>query len=183
MGRHTKTKCQPPRRPKAQRDCDLWGLFLLIAYLLLLIWVIIFKADFSLPYVREERAINFIPFHYGDGAGPAALADILLNVLVFIPLGVYLPMRRVRWWQAVPAGLGLSLLFELTQLAFAIGVTDVTDLITNTAGCALGVGVYALLCRISRDRQRLDRRLRTVATVGTGLAYIAVSVLLIATLL
>ncbi|MFF2371661.1 VanZ family protein [Agromyces sp. NPDC058110] len=75
-----------------------------------------------------------------------AVLQLVLNVLLFVPLGVFV---RLLWRRGVlvslAAGFGLSLLIELTQLTGVWGlypcayrVFDVDDLLTNTAGAVLG---------------------------------------------
>ena len=79
------------------------------------------------------------------------LIAALGNVVVFIPLGAALaaatllryPMGQRRgfwrWWLKVSLiGLALSLFIELGQLAIPGRVTDVDDVILNTAGTAFG---------------------------------------------
>ncbi|MEV4350940.1 VanZ family protein [Actinoplanes sp. NPDC049596] len=84
-------------------------------------------------------------------ATPAAVAQIGLNVLLFVPLGLLLRYRWRRGALATAAvGLGVSLLVETTQGTAIFGlyacpyrVADVGDLIVNTAGTVLG-GMLAL---------------------------------------
>ena len=59
-----------------------------------------------------------------------------------------------------------SFALETAQYAFAIGAADVTDLITNTAGAAVGVGFYGILSRIVRDTDKLNRALNVIALIG-----------------
>ena len=109
-------------------------------YLGLLTWLVLFKfaTDFSaLPHIRR---INWIPFYY-DQAVSTHLKEVLYNIVVFAPLGVYLHLffeKRIVLSKCM-AVLSVSLLFEAIQFAFAIGVSDVTDLIGNTLGGALGI--------------------------------------------
>jgi hypothetical protein len=72
----------------------------------------------------------------------------LLNAVVFMPSGALLVLVAARWrwaWLTVPLGLGLlagySTLIELTQLAAARidRACDVTDIIDNVTGAAVGV--------------------------------------------
>lgn len=89
--------------------------------------------------------IHWIPF-YVDAA------SMVLNVVMFIPFGVLVPLLwpytgTVRG-VALPA-LGVSSAIELTQLV--VGVTlysrrtvDINDLIANTAGAVLGLVVLRL---------------------------------------
>ena len=71
--------------------------------------------------------------------GQIGTIDILLNVALFLPLGAGLVMLGVPWRRAVLIGAALSLAIETTQY-FAIAGRDASlgDLLTNTAGAALG---------------------------------------------
>ena len=73
------------------------------------------------------------------------------NVLLYVPLGVLLPLvwREARWWTAAGAGLALSLATELFQPIIGRSF-DVDDLLTNTLGALAGYGLLALVRRIVR---------------------------------
>lgn len=74
------------------------------------------------------------------------LLQVVMNVILFIPLGFLLAYRwRQSWWRAVLAAFGLSLAIELTQGTGLWGLVecpyrlaDVDDLITNTVGGLVG---------------------------------------------
>lgn len=68
------------------------------------------------------------------------LWQILLNILLFMPLGVLLALKRT--WRAktiVLTGFGLSLCIELCQLVFRLGVFEWDDILHNGSGCVLGM--------------------------------------------
>jgi glycopeptide antibiotics resistance protein len=44
----------------------------------------------------------------------------------------------------------LSISYELIQLIFALGATDITDVITNTFGGFLGMCLYIILGRLRK---------------------------------
>lgn len=82
------------------------------------------------------------------------VADALMNVAVFVPLGVLVPLlgARASWWRTVLVAAGVSLGIEVTQLVTAhlLGgghLADVNDLLFNVLGGALGHG---LLCAGTR---------------------------------
>ena len=82
--------------------------------------------------VKREAAINFIG-----------------NICMFIPTGIIMPILYKRldcFWKVLLAGAGLSFVIELIQLLFPGSVTDIDDLILNTAGVAIGYGIYKLVC-------------------------------------
>lgn len=87
----------------------------------------------------------------------------VLNALVFVPAGALLVLAVARWraaWVLVPLGfLGLaaySLIIELTQLELARidRACDVTDLIDNVVGAAIGVVVGLVLVTVLRPWRR-----------------------------
>ena len=122
-------------------------------YLLLLLWMVLFKFATSVDDIlgmRHVRYLNLIPF--ADSAilnGSIFFNEIVFNFLVFIPFGLYMRMllKRRSWLiQLLPPFLA-SVAFEVVQYVFAIGVSDITDVIMNTAGAATGLVVFALLAR------------------------------------
>lgn len=90
--------------------------------------------------------INLIPFfnwEIGD------LYGFIMNIILFIPLGILLPVlfyQGTSFFKTVRSGFLLSLLIELSQL-FNMRATDIDDLITNTAGTAAGFLLYTLIFR------------------------------------
>ncbi len=108
-------------------------------YLLFTLYLSAVWAAVGLPnvtYVRFDINLNIIPF-----AGMIRdLKNSLLNVFLFVPLGIFLPLLWQRYQSAkktVLVGLSLSLYIELLQL-FTFRATDVNDLITNVLGTFLG---------------------------------------------
>lgn len=125
-------------------------------------------ANTVLPIYLDKPASG-VPWHAYLNLRPLTgtdVADMLQNVLVFVPLGVLLPLvTRVRSAPAVAlGGLALSLAMELAQLANSLSghgghVADVNDLLANTLGAPLG---YLLLRLV--ERAPGGRRLVRAAT-------------------
>jgi glycopeptide antibiotics resistance protein len=71
--------------------------------------------------------------------GPLAGVDILLNVLLFVPLGVGLNLSGLSFWKAFLICFALSLSIETAQ-AFIVSGRDSTlsDVLTNTSGGIIG---------------------------------------------
>lgn len=116
-------------------------LFLFVYYLLLLCSMVIFRE------ARTTLHHGFDPFwHYEDfiQGKMTFLPEAVMNVLVFIPIGLALCLafRRIRLWQIVVIGMALSVGIELLQLFFKRGCTDVDDVIHNTLGSVVGCGLY-----------------------------------------
>jgi glycopeptide antibiotics resistance protein len=65
--------------------------------------------------------------------------DTIANMAVFLPLGLILAVAGWRVLPSIAIGFGVSLAIEVTQFILPLGrAADVNDLMTNTAGTALG---------------------------------------------
>ena len=90
--------------------------------------------------------ISWTPF-IGMITGPI---DTILNVILFVPLGFFLPLLYKKYHniKAIAlTGLLLSLAVEFVQM-FDWGSSDINDLMTNTAGACVGFWIYFLLSKI-----------------------------------
>jgi len=90
--------------------------------------------------------ISWTPF-IGMITGPI---DTILNVILFVPLGFFLPLLYKKYHniKAIAlTGLLLSLAVEFVQM-FDWGSSDINDLMTNTAGACVGFLIYFLLSKI-----------------------------------
>ena len=102
--------------------------------------------------IGYTSTINFRPNIFwtpliGMITGPT---DTLLNIVLFIPLGLFLPLlyRKYHRIQSVAlTGFLFSLSIEIVQM-FGWGSTDINDLITNTAGVCLGYLTFCLLTKL-----------------------------------
>lgn len=92
------------------------------------------------------------------------VADAVMNVLVFVPVGILVPLVLVHAsaWRVIAVGAAFSLLIEVTQLVTStlLGgghVADVNDLLSNVAGAALGLGLLCLATRVPALDRAADR--------------------------
>ncbi len=114
------------------------------------------------------------------------LQQLLLNVLLFVPLGFFVRGLLARGFViTVLSGFGVSLFIETTQLTGVWGVYpcayrffDVGDLLTNTVGAFLGA-VLALLvpARVWGLSARAGRRVGEPVTRGRRLLVVICDVL------
>jgi len=89
--------------------------------------------------------ISLIPF-LGMITGPI---DTILNLILFVPLGVFLPFLYKKYHHiktVALTGFLFSLSVEIVQM-FGWGSSDINDLIINTAGACLGYWIYYLLSK------------------------------------
>jgi len=129
-------------------------LVLFVLYLLILTWTVLFKLRFTISVMDEGRIINLIPLAGSFDNGIIVFSEIKENILLFIPLGIYICMVKSKWSFArkLVVIISSSLAFEIVQFAFAIGRADITDVLTNTLGGIIGVGIYALLLKLLKGK-------------------------------
>ncbi|MBP5609684.1 MAG: VanZ family protein [Lachnospiraceae bacterium] len=162
---------------KAQKNITL---VLLAVYLLAMIWIILFKMSMFNEIFRLDRirSINLIPFHY-DEETAYHKSEVMMNMIIFAPLGIYLKMLKTGSFKTILFGFGISILFETLQFIFGIGASDITDVITNTAGTAAGVGSYGILNLFFKNTEKIDGLLRILAVICTLLMILLFAILLI----
>lgn len=156
---------------------------LFIIYMVLLVWIIVFKLQFSISELDTVRGINLIPFHYDNEIGVRFhLTEVLENVAIFAPLGIYLCMLKhePKFSIKLMFILGTSLTLEVFQYILAIGRSDITDLLTNTCGGLLGIVIYSILVKLFRSRKRANKIITVIAFIATVLVTGGLAILLIA---
>jgi len=150
------------------------GLF--AVYLVLLTWIVLWKLQ--VPYVGDGalRHVKVVPFAPTDEDGASEPAEVMANVVLFVPFGLYLGLLAPSWrWPRFAAVLaGSSLALEVVQYALAIGSADLTDVVVNTAGGLAGLGVIVLARR--RLRERTGAVVMQVCSVMTVLLVLAAGV-------
>jgi len=122
-------------------------------YSALLIWLVLFKFSVDLSELPSIRGINLIPFYYDRETG-MHLREVVYNIIVFVPLGVYVQIlaKHLKSVAKLAAILSVSLLFEVVQYIFAIGASDITDIIGNTLGGVLGIFLCVLTKKIAPQK-------------------------------
>ena len=125
-----------------------------LVYMLAMVWLVLFKGGtglyellrFGLPDL--PRGISW-DLHFNG-------MESLLNVGVFVPLGLFLMLlsSRERVWPKALVCCTTSVAFETAQYILKIGTCDVMDVINNTLGGVLGILLFVLLKRLLKARTR-----------------------------
>lgn len=126
-----------------------WASLFILFYTLFIIYAT--TIPFNMVSSREEladrvRKINLVPFM--DKGEHASGADMLANLIFFIPLGIGLGARRITmnyrrftakdWWQIAATAAALSFLAESLQFFSDRRYPSINDLMMNTAGAIAG---------------------------------------------
>ena len=136
---------------KRKRNFLKWVCFL--AYLLFLSYLLFYSAGFD-RVEHEQYRYNFIMFqeimryyNFGMRTGRWMLfvLNVIGNIVVFMPIGMFLPSLFSRCKNVVLTTIlsfEISLCVEVVQLLTKVGSFDVDDLLLNTIGGICGYMVY-----------------------------------------
>ncbi|MBD3109228.1 VanZ family protein [Bacillus sp. AGMB 02131] len=119
-------------------------------YLVILFGLLFMKA-------HSFSSINIVPFHsigsylFSDNKLLRAFAfsNVVGNIVLFVPLGVYLPLfiqeksilKNISWIILI------STLVEILQFVFKVGASDIDDVILNGLGGFIGIIAYRILLK------------------------------------
>ena len=149
-----------------------YGLFFI--YLVILFWIIVLKLSVRFTYMGQQRSMNLIPYNQPLMLnGKADLGEIILNALVFVPMGVYVAILFKRW-SAIKSILFFALssfVLETIQYITALGAFDITDIINNTLGGTMGLLLFKILEKLTGS-QKAQKIVDVVALIGT-IAFIS----------
>lgn len=119
-----------------------------IASILLALYVAFLLSITLLILPADHPSPNLVPFrsilHDLRAGGRDLAVNFAGNLAAFVPIGVLIPLARPRPTSArlvAGLGFGLSALIEISQFASGRRVGDVDDLILNTLGTLLGLGL------------------------------------------
>ncbi len=154
---------------KASRTNQLTQVLFTI-YLIALVWILIFKLGVHFTYMENERSINLIP--YGEPLflnGKLDLGEMIMNVVIFLPLGIYAGILFQRYMLGKKLFLFsfISLIIEVLQYIFGIGAFDITDIINNTLGGIIGLMIYTGLEKVFGNSTKTQKIINILATIGT----------------
>ena len=154
---------------------------LFAVYTLILAWILLFKMSFSIDELYKNRNINIIPFMGSVIVnGKIDTSEIINNIIVFIPVGIYVCMLKNDWsiLKKISVGFFISLGIEVLQFVLAIGATDITDLIGNTLGGIIGIGVFYLFSKVFKNKT--NKIINILASIATILLIALISILVLA---
>ena len=155
---------------------------LFVVYLVLLAWIVLWKLE--LPHVGSGalRQLKLVPFAPSGEDEASAPLEVVANILFFVPFGIYLGLLAPswQWWKTLLAVALGSVALELAQYVLAVGRSDMTDLVANTAGGLAGIGLLAFARR--RFQGSTMTVMRRVCLIGTVLAVIVAAIFIVSPL-
>ena len=125
-------------------------LYSLVAYVFLLVCSTCIFRD-----VTETRTLCVMPFwSYKEiiNGEPKYIIENLMNVVVFLPIGILTPFVRknIGVKKIILLGVAVSFGIELIQLFFKTGLCEFDDIFHNVLGVLLGYAIYVLTSAIMK---------------------------------
>jgi len=142
---------------------------LLLIYLIVLFWIVVLKLNVQFSY-GNLRSVNLIPFSEPLIVnGKLDFSEMILNVVIFVPLGIYAGILFKRW--LIGKNLFLffltSLICEVSQFILGVGAFDITDIINNTLGGFIGLMIYKGIEKAFKNTVKAENLINIFATIGT----------------
>ncbi len=140
-----------------------------LVYIAIMCHILFFK-NFSLIEIFSDRyyirTLSLVPFKtikkYCINAGflnPLTILNIYGNIVIFIPFGIFISMlikdKSIKYYSFLTFITTLSI--EIVQYIFALGITDIDDVLLNLIGGVFGILVYKLLYAILKDRSKTNK--------------------------
>ena len=141
------------------RELNKGMLALFITYVLAVGYITIFSRDetndtsiflFRMDVIQEAiRTRSFEP-----------LQHILLNIAMFIPLGLLFcaiyPEKTMKFGYAAALGMICTTIIETTQMLLKLGQADLMDILTNVLGAIIGYLIFRIIHRFRREEEYED---------------------------
>ena len=146
-------------------------IILFISYLVAICWILLFKLGVRFSYMGN-RKVNLIPFSEPLILnGKIDVGEIILNVVIFVPLGVYTGILFGRWvfGRKLFFLFLISLIVEGLQFILAVGAFDITDIITNTLGGIIGLTIFKAIEKAFNNSVKAQKFINIISAVGTAL--------------
>lgn len=108
-----------------------------------------------------------------------ALSNILGNIVIFIPLGVYITLfhKDKCIWKNALLVTAVSVAAELVQVIFILGIGDIDDVLLNGTGGLLGVLLCRGLYRLCKGQDGAARRVVAVLAPLAGILSFMILIL------
>lgn len=156
--------------------------FILIAYSVILIKVMVFK---DLPIIRigplmfrfggtREGPANLVPFKtilpylLGKMGWLIGGINLIGNIVLLVPIGFLVPVifRNVTWKIMLALALATGFAIEGMQVVLHVGIFDIDDVILNALGVMIGYWAFIILSRWLHSRNYKAIMITTIIVIA-----------------
>jgi len=162
--------------------------FILIAYSMILIKVMVFK---DVPIIRigslmlkfggtQEGPANLVPFKtilpylLGEMGLLIGAINLLGNIVLLIPVGFLVPfvIRNMTWKKTLAVAVAAGFVIEGMQVVLHLGIFDIDDVILNAIGVMIGYWVFAILTNWVRSGKYKTIIITAIIVIATAVAAV-----------
>lgn len=95
----------------------------------------------------SKVSYNLHPFLHIHSKNVVIIGERILNILLFVPIGLLASVVFNKWrlLKVLALGVFLSASIELLQLTLRKGVCNIDDVINNVAGCIIGYSMFLII--------------------------------------
>ena len=132
---------------------------LLVEYVtLLLCSTVIMRTPCAGIHYKTELFWSYVAI---TNARAELIAENLLNIVVFIPLGLLLSIFECfkKWWTVLIISMSLSACIEFSQFIFQRGLGEFDDVFHNTLGAIIGYWIVLSLNILKRKNMRIIKKI------------------------
>lgn len=158
----------------------LYGLFIVVFLVerFLILSIVTNNAFFdsrSFPRTYNLMPIQTIYFYLSNGKNQ--VLDVVANVLLFVPLGIYIHAvsNKKKIVASMLVSLLMGLMIETLQYILATGSFDIDDILLNFLGSLFGISICHLAYHLSRkDNMQTNRWIAIVSVMMIPLLILTV---------
>lgn len=139
-----------------------WGL-VIVYFTFFPMNIIFYDWHGSLSLIPFTSTINLLKY----STGATAFKNIAGNILLFVPVGIFLPLlfgNLRRFWPLIWRVAVISVVIEILQLFTRVRATDTDDVILNVLGAVVGLLVFRGMYAAGRKSASVQRALTRVGS-------------------
>lgn len=149
-------------------------LYTVFVFYLFILFILLFQKRSSFRSVNLILFFTIRSYLFGNSLllHAFALMNVLGNIVMFIPLGIYITLFHSNKnilvntiWTIL-----ISVAVEIAQFIFSVGATDIDDVILNGFGGFIGIVIYKFLSYLFKEKTR--RAVEIIAPIGGCLAFL-----------
>lgn len=135
-----------------KRYLNTWQVWVMVLYIVVVLYLTLFcreRLELTESYIIIPRNKYYL---VSIGWMPAVW-EVVDNILLFIPLGILLPMVcvHISWKKVAIIAIATSASIEVCQLVFRLGLFELNDILHNTLGAVVGYSIYLLFTKIKMN--------------------------------
>ncbi len=106
--------------------------------------------------------------------------NIVLNILLFVPLGFLLPMysdKLKKAYKVVGIGLAVTTIIEIIQYITKLGIFEIDDILNNTLGTLIGYSVFMMYTKTKNKENKMSIAKYTIPIAIVPITFIVMFII------